>query len=140
MSQDEFDPFEEPGPEPADFAPVDEREPPSLDTLTAGAGLVTAASFLPEGFDPDEGDFGPDGTYKGFEILPADEWPQVARHAHIRRRFYVRHNDTMGMVPWPGSKIVWPWEAAWEQDLYRETVTSYLKEDEKKGAKRGRAT
>jgi len=114
-------------------------EPPSLDalkeTLTAGGGLVTAASLLGPDYDEDQGDFEPGGRYKGFEIVPPAEWPHVARHAHIKRRFYVRYNDTMGLVPWPGSMIVWPWEAAWEQDLYREEVTSYLKEPEKKGKK-----
>ena len=99
------------------------------------AGLVTAASLLPPDFDHDQGDFTPDGRYKGFDILPPDEWPSVKRHAHIKRKFYVRYNETVGLVPWPGSVIVWPWEAAWEQDLYRETVTSYLKEPEKKGKK-----
>lgn len=120
----------------------DEPPAPSLDalreTLTAGGGALTsAASLLPEGYDHDEGDFGPDGTYKGFEILHEAEWPRVERHLHIAKRFYVRHNDTVGMVPWPGSKIIWPWDAAWEQDLYREQVTSYLKPDEQKKGKRG---
>lgn len=139
---DEFDDLIEEPPAVPEQNSSEPPQPPSPAALAEvrSAGLVTAASLLPPDFDHDQGDFGPGGTYKGFEILPESEWPQEKRHAHIKRRFYVRHNDTVGLVPWPGSMIVWPWEAAWEQDLYRETVTSYLKEEEKKGAKRGRAT
>jgi len=154
MSEDEFDPFSHnPDAEPPGtlLGEVSEEEwheraersalpseplPPAGAAEVQRAGLVSARSLLPADYDEDQGDFEPGGRYKGFEIVPPAEWPHVARHAHIERRFYVRYNDTMGLVPWPGSMIVWPWEAAWEQDLYREEVTSYLKEDEKKGAKK----
>lgn len=80
-------------------------------------GFVRASDL--EGYEEtDDGDFEP-GRYRGFELLPPAEWPRVKRHEHLDRRFYVRHNDTIGLVPWPGSQIAWPWEAGWEQDLYR---------------------
>jgi len=134
VSEEEFGPLEQ---EPT-LARQEAEDAPSLSDLRGT--LVTASSLLPSGYEEDEGDFEPGGRYRGFEIVPPAEWPQLRMHAHVRRRFYVRHNDTMGLVPWPGSKIIWPWEQAWEQDLHRETVTSYLKDDEKKGGKRGRAT
>ena len=131
---DEFDDLvrDENGVEPTVENPI-VVEP--LDAIKAKAGLVTAASLLDPDEDPDQGDFEP-GRYKGFEILPESEWPVVKKHTHIKGRFYVRNNDTVGMVPWPGSMIVWPWEAAWERDLYRETVTSFLKEEKKEKPKR----
>lgn len=117
---DEFDELlEETPPEP-----LPASEPPQL---------VTAASLLDPDDDQDEGDFEPGGMYKGFEIIPPREWPHVPAHMAVQRRFYVRFNDTVGMVPWPGSKIIWPWESAWERDLHRDEVESFLKpEDEKK--------
>lgn len=96
--------------------------------------LVTAKSLMSE--EVDEGDFEPGGRYKGFEILPPSDWPAVKAHAHIQRRFYVRHNDTVGMVPWAGSVIIWPWERGWDADLHRSSVQSFLKE-ERKEKKRG---
>lgn len=97
--------------------------------------LVTASSLM-DGEEPDEGDFEP-GRYKGFEILPPSEWPAVKAHAHITRRFYVRFNDTVGLVPWSGSVIVWPWERGWDADLHRTEVQSLLKEPKKEPKKRG---
>ena len=112
---------------------LDEETPP--EPLPAGEPptLLRASQLLDPDDDQDEGDFEPGGLYKGFEIIPPREWPHVPAHAVLQRRFYVRFNDTMGLVPWPGSKIVWPWENAWEQDLHREEVETFLKpEDEKK--------
>lgn len=122
-------PLETTGKPPSDEA-VEEAK-----RLAAGT-LMRASALLPPDVDQDMGDFEP-GAYKGFEIVPPDEWPTVKAHARIERRFYVRHNDTFGMVPWPGSQIVWPWEAGWEQDLHRDTVTSFLKEEKKETKKRG---
>jgi len=42
-----------------------------------------------------------------------------------------RETGEIGMVPWEGSQVVWPWESGWEQDLYRPEVTSLLKEEKK---------
>jgi hypothetical protein len=100
---------------------------PAEIVLAPGA-LVPASELLDEEEDP--GDFEP-GRYKGFEILPPAEWPTVKEHSHIDRRFYVRHNDTIGLVPWPGSKICWPWEAGWEQDLHRSQVQSLIRPERK---------
>jgi hypothetical protein len=107
--------------------------------------LATARSLLPPDYDEDDGDFEP-GLYKGFAILPPSEWPdeahrfptsELAGHANQRSRFYVRHNDTVGLVPWPGSKVIWPWDEAWMQPDYRSDVTPLLKqEEEKKGGKK----
>jgi len=79
--------------------------------------------------------------YKGFRIIPEHEWPPeahrlpspgVAGHANQKRRFYVEsETGEIGMVPWEGSQVVWPWESGWEQDLYRPEVTSLLKEEKK---------
>lgn len=92
--------------------------------------FLTTASSLQE--EEDAGDFEPGGLYKGFEILPPADWPSVKAHMSLTRRFYVRHNDTLGVVPWPGSRIVWPWEAAWEQDLARVEVDTFLRPEGKK--------
>jgi hypothetical protein len=134
---DEFfvDPFA------GEVEPLPEPPPQSL------AGLTTAASLLPEDYDPDEGDFepSPEGTrYKGFLVVPKEEWPPesdvmpdpekgVVGHANQERRFYVYSPArALGLVPWPGSMIVWPWEAAWYQNLYRPQVESLLKEEKGK--------
>jgi len=101
--------------------------PPGPESLPA---LTTAASLLDPTDDGDQGDFEP-GLYKGFEILHPSEWPSVKAHAHIQRRFYVRHNDTVGLVPWPGSMIVWPWDEAWDQGGHKTEVQSFLKEEKK---------
>lgn len=97
--------------------------------------LVTAASLLDPDADQDQGDFEP-GMYKGFEMLHESEWPRVERHLHLHRRFYVRHNDAVGMVPWAGSVIIWQWDEAWEQGGYKTEVQSFLKEDKKEAKKR----
>lgn len=124
---DEFDELldEETPPEPL--------QAPEPLTTRIPEGLLTAASLLDPGDDQDQGDFEP-GMYKGFEILHETEWPRVERHLHLHRRFYVRHNDAVGMVPWAGSMIIWQWDEAWEQGGHRTEVQSFLK-DEKKGKK-----
>lgn len=94
-------------------------------------GLVSAASLLDPEHDADEGDFEP-GLYKGFEIVPPAEWPQVKAHLTITRRFYVRHNDMIGLVPWPGSRVIWHYESAWEQDLFRSEVETLIRPEPRK--------
>ena len=69
-------------------------------------------------------------------LWPADEWTpnHQLRYEH---RFYVESpSGTPGLVPWPGSMVIWPWERAWSQDMNRTEVQSMLKEDEKKGGKK----
>lgn len=108
--------------------------------LSPPSGLGRASDLLPPDYDEDEGDFEP-GHYKGFEILPKHLWPAdewTPRHAERwgEQRFYVSSPSGMpGLVPWPGSQVVWPWERAWSVDLHRTEVESFLK-DEKKEAKR----
>jgi hypothetical protein len=118
------------GPEPPAL------EPPQL-TDSLRETLVTAASLLPSDDDRDQGDYesSDQGTlYKGFRILVLQEdWPEEPLHEHLKNHFYVvSPQGTIGLVPWDGSQIVWPWEAAWKQDLYRSEVTPVLKEPEKK--------
>jgi hypothetical protein len=130
---DEFDELLEESPP---FPPGDEAIPPeSLQAPEPPSPLVTASSLLDPSDDQDQGDFEP-GLYKGFEILHETEWPRVERHLHLRRRFYVRHNDAVGMVPWAGSMIIWQWDEAWEQGGYKTEVQSFLKEEKKETKKR----
>ena len=105
----------------------------------AKARLVRASDLLPPGADLDVGDYEPNPEggvlYKSFPILPHEEWPEKHEqmHGNQKKRFYVRSSGgVVGMVPWDGSQVVWPWEVAWTQDLYRPEVTSFLKEEKKK--------
>lgn len=108
-----------------------EETPQEPVILPLSSPLVPASSLLPDDTDPDDGDFGPDG-YRGLELVPQADWPSEPRHDHLPARFYVRSGDLVGMVPWPGSKPVWPGEAGWAQDMYRPDVESLLKEEKKK--------
>jgi hypothetical protein len=58
-------------------------------------------------------------------VLPQARWPKGLPKTHASRwgqRFYVESGDgTVGLVPWPGSQIVWPWEQAWLVDMGRVT-------------------
>ena len=104
--------------------------------------FARASDLVSDPEDLDQGDYTPDGAYKGFPIIPRSEWPEVADvmpdpkrgivgHANQKGRFYVKSPDgTVGLVPWDGSQIVWPWEeTAWAQDLHRPEVQSLLKEE-----------
>jgi hypothetical protein len=103
-------------------------------------GLVRARDLIASE-DLDQGDFEPGGLYKGFQILPREQWPPesdltpdpergIVGHANQTRRFYVVSPlGTVGLVPWEGSQVVWPWEQAWRQDLYRPEVQTFLKDD-----------
>lgn len=153
----EFDPFarpQEPTPEEMTEAEVDAQlsTQPLSDTARAAepltealSTLTTARSLLPADYDEDEGDFepSPEGTrYKGFLLVAPSEWPPeahvwpsegVAGHANQKARFYVLSPaGRVGLVPWPGSKVVWPWDAGWLQDAYRSEVTPLLKDEKEK--------
>lgn len=105
--------------------------------ISALKAVLTSASALAETEEPDEGDFGPDGDYKGFPILAQRPKGVPSTHSTLELRFYVSSPlGAVGLVPWPGSKIIWPWERGWVQDLHRETVTSFLKPQEEKKAKK----
>jgi hypothetical protein len=110
----------------------DDEEMQAQEPQSLPAGFVSARSLLPEGYDEDEGDFEPGGLYKGFRIIPPHLWPDEPLHARWPSRFYVSTDrDTPGLVPWPGSQIVWPWERGWQVDLHRTEVQSFLKEEKK---------
>lgn len=101
-------------------------------------GLMKASDLLDPGHEESPEDYGfePDNKYMGFQIVGEDRWPDVPKHQVFKQRFYVESNrGTVGLVPWPGSQVVWPWEVAWTVDLYRDTVTSLLK-PEKEAKKR----
>jgi len=126
-------------------------ERPSLpDDVKEKAGFVRASSLVRDPDALDVGDYEPGPNevtlYKSFPIIPRSEWPDVADvmpdpkngvvgHANQKGRFYVRSpKGTIGLVPWDGSQVVWPWDAAWAQDMYRPQVESLLKEEPKKKA------
>ena len=127
--------------EPLDSAPVQEPERSALADAEPLPPLMKASDLL-DPADEDMGDFEPGGLYRGFRMIPEHLWPAdewTPRHqARFPQRFYVESpSGTPGLVPWPGSQIVWPWERAWSVDLHREQVESFLKPDEeKKGKKR----
>jgi hypothetical protein len=125
---DEFDDLIPPEP-PADTRT---RLEPEYPPLVRASDLVAA--------DEDVGDFEPGGRYKGFTILSEDEWPDHLPASHGRAfpgRFYVYSPlGKVGLVPWPGSVIVWPWEQAWHTDLHRDEVQSLLREEKKEKKKR----
>jgi hypothetical protein len=114
-------------------------EPPERVRLEPELPLVTAASLLDDA-DEDVGDFEPGGRYKGFTILSEGEWPDDLPASHGKAfpgRFYVYSPlGKVGLVPWPGSVIVWPWEQAWDTDLHRDEVQSLLREEKKEKKKR----
>jgi len=112
-----------------DFTPY-ERE--------VGARITTAAALAEDDFsEPADLGFEPDNRYLSFEIVGEQDWPTNTRHQLWKRRFYVRSpRGTIGVVPWAGSRVIWPWEAAYGADLHRSEVESFLKEDEKKGRKK----
>lgn len=63
-------------------------------------------------------------TYKGFPIVSVG-W-QHPSHASRTDSFYVQTPaGVVGWVPWLGSQIVWPWEAAWIQDLRQGHVSRF---------------
>jgi hypothetical protein len=123
--------------------PPDEEIPPDPPS-ERGAGLVRASSLVENIEDLDQGDFEPGAEgmrYKGFPIVGVRDWPDDHEilHGNQKRRFYVRSlAGTIGLVPWEGAQVVWPWEQAWRQDLHRSQVESFLKEEPKEKKRRGR--
>lgn len=84
-----------------------------------GAGMPRALYEIPSRERPF---FWKNGRYRGFEI--AYVAVQIPEHKYLfarkpPRSFYVRSKGgTIGLVPFPNSIVVWPWEVpAWKQDL-----------------------
>lgn len=87
-------------------------------------------------FDAD-GNYRP-GNGKGwFPKVAHDPEPQHVAFYEFRERmtkkpregFYVESkHGTIGWVPWIGSPVVWPWEAAWECDLLEGSESDFVKE------------
>jgi hypothetical protein len=131
-------------PSPPEAPPAPEADEAGEDRGVPRIPGLVRASDLIDLADRDQGDFEPGGLYKGFKILPREQWPEVSEtmpdpgqgvvgHANQKRRFYVESpKGTVGLVPWEGSQIVWPWEAAWAQDLYRPEVHTLLKDEPKR--------
>lgn len=97
--------------------------------------LTTASALTDEISEPAELGFGPDGRYKGFQIIPSGQLPPglPAVHAGLSERFYVASpRGNVGLVPWAGSVVVWPWERGWLQDLSRSNVQSLLRPEKAK--------
>jgi hypothetical protein len=125
------DPLLEDAPEPPSMTPY-ERE--------IASRVTTASALLPDdefNQEPAELGFEPDNKYLSFPILGEEEWPDIPRHQIWKTRFYVvSPRGTVGVVPWAGSSVIWPWERAWGTDLHRAQVETFLKEPEKKEKKR----
>ena len=49
--------------------------------------------------------------------------PKTAPTGRVRAFYVVSGKGDFGLVPWPGATIIWPWEKAWEQDLWHEQQT-----------------
>ena len=95
--------------------------------------LVTASDLIDHEDEPAELGFEPDNKYLSFQIIGEQDWPDVRRHQLWKQRFYViSPRGVIGLVPWPGSRIVWPWDAGWTVDSHKEKVDSLLKEEKKK--------
>jgi hypothetical protein len=128
----EFDPFEgeSTANEDEEMQAV-EQTPFQKDLrITTASALLTDDEFESE---PAALGFEPDNKYLSFQILGEQDWPDVSRHQLWKQRFYVLSpRGTVGVVPWPGSRIIWPWETGWGSDLHRAQVDSFLKEPEKK--------
>jgi len=129
--------FEDFDPSPADFAPQGEAEPLTPYERDLGSRITTAAALTHDEFEPADLGFEPDNRYLTFEILGEQDWPTITSHQIWKTRFYVASpRGTVGVVPWAGSRVIWPWERAWGTDLHRAEVESFLKEDEKKAKRK----
>jgi len=104
------------------------------ESVSIPAELMRGSDFEETPPEPAELGLEPDDFYQGYKIL-RDLPPQDERHEYLfegenPRAFYVLHakrpddkgghHDVIGLVPWLGSTVIWPWEKAWEQDLYHE--------------------
>jgi hypothetical protein len=83
--------------------------------------------------------FWADGKYRKFEIVYVKV--QAKEHEYLfkqktDRTFYVHDKEgNIGLVPFPNSTVVWPWEMGWLQDLAPENkgkVRADLRPSEKK--------
>jgi len=145
----EFESFERPDPQEIEEAEIETtryapslgdtvehaQQIPSKDEAVRKANFVRASDLITDPEDLDTGDWEPGGRYKGFTVLGREDWPEnhEAIHGNQRNRFYVQSvAGTIGLVPWDGSQIIWPWERAWAQDLHRTSVETFLKEEPKK--------
>lgn len=95
------------------------------------------ASDLADPDDLDVGDFepSPEGLrYRGFLVLDRGSWPRSLPKIHsiYPHRLYVSYKELVGLVPWEGSVVVWPWDRGWDCDLHRDEVRSLLKEEKEK--------
>jgi hypothetical protein len=120
---------------PPDDNPFLDETPPE----PPGPKLSRASDLVSDPEELDVGDWEPGNKYKGFDVVSRDEWPEDHEklHGNLPRRFYVRSmSGQIGLVPWDGSRITWPWEQGWTQDLYRDIVESFLKEEPKKKEKK----
>lgn len=85
-----------------------------------------------------EGLYRPGNAKVGFSTVERQREPQHKLFVEFRERmtmkppedFYVEsQHGTIGWVPWIGSPVVWPWEAAWEQDLLEGSPSDFRKKD-----------
>ena len=94
----------------------------------------------PEQLAPIEGEwYQPYPERPRFRVLPRVRWPRDLPVTHERRwgdrRFYIESdNGVVGLVPWPGSHVVWPWEAAWHPTIPADVAS--LRADPKPESKR----
>jgi hypothetical protein len=110
----------------------------SLSRASRLPAMTTASALIEEESEPADLGFEPDNRYLSFQILGEQDWPDVSRHQIWKQRFYVLSpKGIVGVVPWPGSRIIWPWETGWQADMHRDIVTSLLKEPEREKKKRG---
>lgn len=84
--------------------------------------LPPAPEPTEEQLAPDEGEwYQPYPERPRSKVLPEARWPRDLPKGHALRwpnRFYVETEKlTVGLVPWPGSHVVWPWEAGWQPDV-----------------------
>ena len=114
-----------------------QNAPQPVDEASIPADLMHGSDLEETPPEPAELGLEPDDFYQGYKIL-RDLPPQDERHEYLfqgehPRAFYVLHakrpddkgghHDVIGLVPWLGSTVIWPWEKAWEQDLYHEKQT-----------------
>lgn len=97
-----------------------------VDPFARESGLPEGLPVAPEPTEaqlsPEEGEwYQPYPERPRLQVLPQARWLHDLPKAHAQRwgeaRFYVQSETGMvGLVPWPGSHVVWPWEAGWLPD------------------------
>ncbi len=99
-------------------------------------GLPVAPEPSAAQLSPDEGEWYQPYPERGrFRVLPESRWPRNLPKEQAERwgkqRFYVETDrGTVGLVPWPGSHVVWPWESGWVPDT--RAITADAKPEGKK--------